>query len=98
LLSFNHGGYGKGITGQQLLGLCTMKERRHQLEMTQIFKILKGVDNVNKSTWFTIANEGQVRVTRMAADNLIVRHQPFRSRSTHREWWGDGTKCRQHKK
>jgi hypothetical protein len=31
------------------LVLCTLKERRHQLDMTQTFKILKGVDNVNKS-------------------------------------------------
>jgi ribonuclease P/MRP protein subunit RPP40 len=29
------------------LGLCTLEERRHQLDMTQTFKILKkGVDNV----------------------------------------------------
>jgi hypothetical protein len=33
---------------------------------------------VNKSTWFTPASEGQVRVTRVAADPLVVRHQPFR--------------------
>jgi hypothetical protein len=39
------------------LGLCTLEERRHQLDMTQTFKILKGVDKVNKSTWFTPASE-----------------------------------------
>ncbi len=27
------------------LGLCSLEERRHQLDMTQTFKILKGVDN-----------------------------------------------------
>ncbi len=42
------------------------------------FKILKGVDNVNKSTWFTPASEGQVRVTRMAADPLNIRQQASR--------------------
>ena len=46
--------------------------------MTQTFKILKGVDNVDKSTWFTPASEGQVRVTRMAADPLNVRQQASR--------------------
>jgi hypothetical protein len=75
LLSFNHGGSGNGLIGKQLLGLCTMEEKRHQLDMTQTFKILKGVDNANKSTWFTPASEGQVRVTRMAADPLNVRQQ-----------------------
>jgi hypothetical protein len=78
LLSFNHEGSGKGFIGQQLLRLCTLEERRHQLDMIHTFKILKGVDNVNKSTWFTPASEGQVRVTRMAADPLNVRQQPSR--------------------
>jgi hypothetical protein len=39
---------------------------------------LKGVDNVNKSTWFTPASEGQLRVKRMAADPLNVRQQASR--------------------
>ncbi len=60
------------------LGLCTLEERRHQLEMTQTFKILKGVNNVNKSTWFTPASEGKVRVTRKVADPLNVRQQASR--------------------
>jgi hypothetical protein len=34
-------------------------EERHQLDMTQTFKILEGV---NKSNWFKPASEGQVRV------------------------------------
>ncbi len=78
MLSFNYGGFGKGLIGQQRLGLCTLEERRHQLDMTQTFTILNGVENMNKSTWFTPASDGQVRVTRMAADPLNVRHQPFR--------------------
>jgi hypothetical protein len=43
-------------------------EERHQLDMTQAFKISKGVENVNKSTWFTPASEGQVRVTRISLE------------------------------
>jgi hypothetical protein len=59
------------------LGLSTLEERRHQLDTTQTFQILKGVDNVN-STWFTPASEEQVRVKRMAADPLNVRQQASR--------------------
>jgi hypothetical protein len=58
--------------------ICTLEERRHQLDMTQTFKILKEVDNVNKTTWFTPASEGQVRVTRMAADHPNARQQASR--------------------
>ncbi len=47
-------------------------------DMTQTFKILTGVDNVNQFTCFTPASEGQVRVTRMAADPLNVRQQASR--------------------
>ncbi len=39
---------------------------------------MKGEDNVNKSAGFTPATEGQVRVTRMAADPLNVRQQASR--------------------
>jgi hypothetical protein len=42
------------------------------------FQNLKGVDNVNKSTWFIPASEGQARVTRMGADPLNVRQQASR--------------------
>ena len=54
------------------------KERWHQLDMVQTYKILKGVDSVDKSTWFIPASEGQVRVTRMVADPLNVRQQASR--------------------
>jgi hypothetical protein len=50
------------------LGLCSLDERRHQLDMTQTFKILKGVDNVNKSTWFTPASEGSGGCMEQSAD------------------------------
>jgi len=49
------------------LGLFTL-EQRHQLDMTQTFKIFTRVDNVNKSTWFTPASEGQVRATRISLE------------------------------
>ncbi len=40
--------------------------------------VCKGVDNVNKSIWITPGSEGQVWVTRMAADPLNVRQQASR--------------------
>jgi hypothetical protein len=52
--------------------------RRHQLDMTQTFNIMKGVNNVNKSTCFTPASEIQMRVTKMATDPLNVRQQASR--------------------
>lgn len=55
------------------LGICTLEERRHQLDMVQTFKIMKGVDNVDRATWFTPACEGQVRVTRVTTDPLNIR-------------------------
>jgi hypothetical protein len=54
------------------LGLVTLEERRHQLDMVQTFKILKGVDMVNRDTWFKSAGEGG-RDTRLAADPYNLR-------------------------
>ena len=54
------------------LGLTTLEERRHQLDMLQTFKILAGKDKVDKSTWFTMSSESD-RVTRATADPLSIR-------------------------
>jgi hypothetical protein len=54
------------------LGMVTLKERRHQQDMLQTYKILKGVDAVETSTWFTpAATVG--RSTRAIADPLNLR-------------------------
>jgi len=54
--------------------MTTLEERRHRLDMLQTFKILRNKDNVEPSTWFTMASEG-ARITRMAADPLNIRPQ-----------------------
>jgi hypothetical protein len=50
------------------LGMVTLEERRHQTDMAQVFKIVHGIDDVNKDTWFQALPSD--RVTRAAADPL----------------------------
>lgn len=38
------------------LGLTTLEERRHQLDMVQVYKIVKGVGGVNGEHWFKTAD------------------------------------------
>jgi hypothetical protein len=54
------------------LEMLTLKERRHQADMVQVYKILHGHDNVNKGQWFNLAGECGVS-TRLATGvlNLI---------------------------
>ncbi len=59
------------------LGLPTLEERRHQADMVQTFKIVKGVDRVQHDTWFQLANEGG-RATRSADCPLNLRQRAAR--------------------
>ncbi len=54
------------------LGMLTLKERRHQADIVQVYKILCGLDNVDKGQWFNLAAERGVS-TRLATGvlNLI---------------------------
>jgi hypothetical protein len=54
------------------LGLTALEERRHQLDMIQVHKILSGKDRVSRDTWFKMANENE-RVTRVCTDPLNLR-------------------------
>ena len=54
------------------LGLDTLEERRVQLDLAQTFKIVKGVDKMNKSTWFEMTCERE-RQTRANDDPLNLR-------------------------
>jgi hypothetical protein len=54
------------------LGMVTLEERRHQLDMMQTYKIVKGLDKVKEDTWFVRAgNSG--RDTRLTTDPLNLR-------------------------
>ncbi len=46
------------------LGITTMEERRHQLDMMQVYKIVNGVGGVNSEQWFKMAeNARETRIT-----------------------------------
>jgi hypothetical protein len=51
----------KGDYSERLkeLGLTTMEERRHQLDMVQVYKIVNGVGGVNSEQWFKMAENAR---------------------------------------
>ncbi len=57
------------------LGLTTLEERRHQLDMVQVYKIGNGVGGVNSEQWFKMAEN--VRETRRT-DPTNIRIQAAR--------------------
>jgi hypothetical protein len=54
------------------LGMVTLEERRHQIDMVQTYKILHGKDKVRREEWFTMASESE-RPTRLNADPWNLR-------------------------
>jgi ribonucleases P/MRP protein subunit RPP40 len=54
------------------LNMVSLQERRHQLDMVQVYKIVTGKDMVKKDTWFKGLGEGG-RDTRASADPLNLR-------------------------
>jgi hypothetical protein len=64
----------RGVTYSERLvelGMTTLEERRHQLDMIQTWKIIHRKDNVNPESWFQ-KTRGEAR-TRAAADPLNLR-------------------------
>ena len=58
------------------LGLQTLETRRRRFDMIQTFKILKGFDRVDSSTWFETVGNEPPRRTRQSAYHLnLVRRQ-----------------------
>jgi hypothetical protein len=55
------------------IGIDTLEMRRWQQDMTQVYKILKGVGNIDETRFFTRIGERNAVRTRMAAgvDNLV---------------------------
>ena len=54
-------------------GLTTLEERRIRGDMIQTWKIIQGVDAVNKETWFSMAaGEGAEQLTRSAGNHLNI--------------------------
>ena len=48
----------------------TLLERRKRFDLVQIFKILKGLDRVDHSTWFQMVGETNGRLTRHPTYNM----------------------------
>jgi ribonuclease P/MRP protein subunit RPP40 len=64
------------------LGLTTLEERRHQADMAQTYKIVKGKNMLKRETWFKSVTETG-RATRSAADPLNLRPQTSRLEIRH---------------
>ena len=48
------------------LGLDTLAKRRQDHDMVQTFKIIHGIDNVDRATWFTLMDPNRSHRTRLA--------------------------------
>jgi len=66
------------------LNLLSLEDRRLLYDMVQTFKIIRGFDDVNFSTWFTLVGDNPARITRQTSDPLnivrpVVRNEIRRS-------------------
>ena len=50
------------------IGLDTLERRREDTDMIQTYKIITGIDNVKKDTWFNMAAENAETVPRATSD------------------------------
>ena len=60
-----------GLTGTyeekiSQIGLTTLSERRSRGDMIQTYKIMNGIDDVDRSTWFNLRNDNQTQLTRQS--------------------------------
>ena len=53
-------------------GLTTLEDRRMRGDMIEVFKILHGLEDVEKSTWFKMAMEGASYTTRNTGHPLNI--------------------------
>ena len=58
------------------LNLMSLEDRRTRFDMLQTYKIINGIDRVDKATWFTTAAEINRRATRLTADPLNIVAKP----------------------
>ena len=56
----------------QELGLTTLEERRHVMDMVSVYRVITGKDDVDPNIWFQMAADGE-RATRQATGTLNVR-------------------------
>ena len=55
----------------KITGLTTLEDRRTRGDMIEVFKILKGINKVDSSSWFQLANNSRTRGHRFK----LVKHR-----------------------
>ena len=65
------------------LGIMSLKARRTRIDLVQTFKMLKGFDRVDYSTWFSTVGHEVTRVTRHTAyhRNLVPKRSSTEMRT-----------------
>ena len=60
----------------QELGLSTLKERQDRFDMVETYKIIKGINRVDHSQWFTLLEDTNLRQTRsrQCPINIVPQH------------------------
>jgi hypothetical protein len=61
--------------------MLSLESRRVLYDQVQTFKIIRGFDAVNRSTWFTLVGHNPGRVTRNTSDPLNSVRQQARSKT-----------------
>jgi ribonucleases P/MRP protein subunit RPP40 len=72
----------RGTTYEEKLaeiGILTLEERRLQYDLVQTFKIIRGFDKVDLTTWFTLVGDNPARITRDTSDPLNIVRQVVRT-------------------
>ena len=54
------------------LNMLSLEGRRSLYDMVQTFKIIRGFDNVEHSTWFTLVGGNPARITRQTSHPLNI--------------------------
>ena len=72
-----------GISGSyedklKKIGLTTLEERRIRGDCIEAFKMLKGITNVDPSTWFTMISRANGAQTRLSSDPLALESRKSR--------------------
>ena len=62
------------------LGMTSLQERRTEIDMVEIYKIVKGVDTVNSEPWFERADSRRTTRSNTVRHNLVPKrsHHEYR--------------------
>ena len=60
------------LTRGKELGLTTLEERRTYTDLVQPYKIIHGIDDVDRKIWFELYGDTERRVTRTSEQSLCI--------------------------